>query len=82
MVPSGVRSGRTVVDLQDCGIASIDRKNASNSSLVRHDGSSAAARREDPLGGGLPSWAVYTPTTNGMTGMDKRLGTFPFRSVP
>jgi hypothetical protein len=54
MVPSGVRSGRTVgciVDLQDRGIASIDRKNASNSSLVRHDGSSAAARREDFLGG-------------------------------
>jgi hypothetical protein len=54
MVPSGVRSGRTVgciVDPQDCGIASIDRSNARNSSLVRHDRSSAAARREDLLGG-------------------------------
>jgi hypothetical protein len=52
--PSGVRSGRTVGcidDLQDCGIASIDRPNASNSSLVRHYRSSAAARREDLLGG-------------------------------
>jgi hypothetical protein len=40
MVASGVRSGRTVgciVDLQDRGTASIDRPNARNSSLVRHD---------------------------------------------
>jgi hypothetical protein len=40
-----------IVDLQDCGTASIDRPNASNSSPVRHDRSSAAARREDLLGG-------------------------------
>jgi hypothetical protein len=53
MAPSGVRSGRTVgsiVDLQNCGIASKDRPNASNSSLVGHHRSSAAARREDLLG--------------------------------
>jgi hypothetical protein len=57
MVPSGVRSGRTVgsiVDLQDCGIASIDRPNASNSSLVRHDRSSAAACREDSSVAAIP----------------------------
>jgi hypothetical protein len=57
MVPSGVRSGRTVgciVDLQDCGIAFIDRANASNSSLVRHDRPSAAARREDVHGAAIP----------------------------
>jgi hypothetical protein len=50
MVPSGVQGGRTVeciVDLEDCVIASIDRPNASNSSLVPHDRSSAAARRAD-----------------------------------
>jgi hypothetical protein len=77
MVPSGVRSGRTVgciVDLQDCGIASKDRPNASNSSLVRHDRSSAAARREDILVGrhtdvrrSCPRLAPR-PTTDHLTG--------------